>query len=198
LATYTGARRGELTHMRWADLDLDAAELTITGSAATIDRKRVEGTTKGGRSRVVSIDAGTVEVMRADRKAQLAEQLAARTWWQDCDNLVFLRVDGAPLHTDTPTALMQRFVAQAGLPHTRLHDLRHLHATTLLLAGVPVHVVAARPGHADPSITLRATPTSCASRLEESPTSSPQPSTGDARQRYLNDLVLANALAKGS
>ncbi|MFD1934880.1 helix-turn-helix domain-containing protein [Nonomuraea mangrovi] len=41
------------------------------------------------------------------------------------------------------------------LPHARLHDLRHIHATTLLLAGVPVHVVAARLGHADPSITLR-------------------------------------------
>src|SRR5215469_12216093 len=41
------------------------------------------------------------------------------------------------------------------LPHARLHDLRHLHATTLLLADVPVHVVAARLGHADPSVTLR-------------------------------------------
>ena len=37
----------------------------------------------------------------------------------------------------------------------RTHDLRHVHATTLLLAGAPVHVVAARLGHADPSITLR-------------------------------------------
>ncbi|GLW25326.1 hypothetical protein Mame01_53680 [Microbispora amethystogenes] len=41
------------------------------------------------------------------------------------------------------------------LPHARLHDLRHVHATTLLLAGVPVHVVAARLGHVDPSVTLR-------------------------------------------
>ena len=41
------------------------------------------------------------------------------------------------------------------LPHARLHDVRHLHATTLLLSGVPVHVVAARLGHADPAITLR-------------------------------------------
>ena len=41
------------------------------------------------------------------------------------------------------------------LPHPRLHDLRHIHATTLLLSGVPVHVVAARLGHADPAITLR-------------------------------------------
>ncbi|WP_308206058.1 tyrosine-type recombinase/integrase [Actinoallomurus spadix] len=38
------------------------------------------------------------------------------------------------------------------LPPARLHDLRHIHATMILLAGIPVHVVAARLGHADPSI----------------------------------------------
>jgi integrase len=132
----------------------DLCELSGS-SVATIDRVRVDGTTKGVRSRVISLDAGTVEVMLAHRRAQLAEQLAARTWWQDSDDLVFLRQDGAPLHTDTPTALMPKLVALAGLLHTRLHDLRHVLATTFLLAGVPVHVVAARLGHADPSITLR-------------------------------------------
>ena len=45
--------------------------------------------------------------------------------------------------------------ASRQIPYARLHDLRHLHATTLLLAGVPVHVVAARLGHADPTMTLR-------------------------------------------
>ncbi len=30
-----------------------------------------------------------------------------------------------------------------------------LHTTTLLLAGVPVHLVAARLGRADPAVTLR-------------------------------------------
>ncbi|MEU6718770.1 tyrosine-type recombinase/integrase [Nonomuraea sp. NPDC046802] len=44
---------------------------------------------------------------------------------------------------------------KAQLPHARLHDLRHVHTTTLLLVGVPVHVAAARHGHADPAITLR-------------------------------------------
>ena len=62
------------------------------------------------------------------------------------------------------TALMSKLISQhnksvpataQALPHARLHDLRHLHATTLLLAGVPVHVVAARLGHADPAVTLR-------------------------------------------
>src|SRR5690349_18650447 len=71
---------------------------------------------------------------------------------------------GKPLYPDTVTALMSKLIAaynesasDAGqpLPHDRLHDLRHLHATTLLLAGIPVHVVAARLGHADPAVTLR-------------------------------------------
>ena len=71
---------------------------------------------------------------------------------------------GEPLYPDTVTWLMSNLVnaynksaAVPGqvLPHARLHDLRHLHATTLLLAGVPVHVVAARLGHADPAVTLR-------------------------------------------
>ncbi|WP_166665820.1 hypothetical protein [Kribbella caucasensis] len=36
------------------------------------------------------------------------------------------------------------------LPHGRLHDLRHVHATLLLVAGVPVHVVADRLGARGP------------------------------------------------
>ncbi len=68
-----------------------------------------------------------------------------------------------PVHPDTVSSLMADLISihnqpdgqNAPLPHARLHDLRHIHATTLLLAGAPVRVVAARLGHADPSITLR-------------------------------------------
>ncbi|MFV2173308.1 tyrosine-type recombinase/integrase [Actinomadura sp. LOL_016] len=38
---------------------------------------------------------------------------------------------------------------------TRGHVRRHTHATTPLLAGVPVRFVAVRLGHAEPAITLR-------------------------------------------
>lgn len=63
---------------------------------------------------------------------------------------------GELIYPDTVTSLMTKLIrASRQPPHVRLHDLRHLHATTLLLSGVPVHVVAARLGHADPAITLR-------------------------------------------
>jgi len=164
LAAYTGARRGELLYLRWTAVDLDAAEVTFGGSTAVVRGRRVEGTTKGGRSRTVSLDRETVAVLREHRRQQTEERLAAGSAWTDNGGLVFATRWGEPLYPDTVTALMTKLINRHNktvtppvkpLPHARLHDLRHLHATTLLLAGVPVHVVAARLGHGDPSVTLR-------------------------------------------
>jgi integrase len=79
---------------------------------------------------------------------------------------VFTTGWGEAIYPDTVTSLMAKLIHAYNQPdqgphpknqllHARLHDLRHIHATTLLLSGVPVHVVAARLGHADPAITLR-------------------------------------------
>jgi integrase len=164
LAAYTGARRGELVNLRWRDIDLAACEVHITGSAAIVGGTRIEGTTKTGRSRTVSIDAGTAQILKEHHARQATEQLAVGTGWRGTNDYVFTTGWGEPVHPDTVSSLMADLIRshneaqdQAGgpLPHARLHDLRHIHATTLLLAGVPVHVVAARLGHADPSITLR-------------------------------------------
>jgi integrase len=164
LASYTGARRGELLNLRWHDIDLATREVRITGSAAVVGGTRIEGTTKTGRSRAVSIDTDTVQVLREHRARQVAKQLAVGADWRGADDYVFTTGWGEPVHPDTVSSLMADLIrshneaqdqADKLLPHARLHDLRHIHATTLLLAGVPVHVVAARLGHADPSITLR-------------------------------------------
>ncbi|MFF4242298.1 tyrosine-type recombinase/integrase [Actinomadura geliboluensis] len=170
LAAYTGARRGELLYLRWRDVDLDGATVQIKGSASFIAGERIEGTTKSGRSRTVSLDAGTVDVLKAHRKRQLADKLKLGKSWQgadkEADGYVFATGWGEPVHPDTVSSLMTSLIKLHNapmdgtsptelLPHARLHDLRHIHATTLLLAGVPVHVVAARLGHADPAITLR-------------------------------------------
>jgi integrase len=164
LAAYTGARRGELLYLRWQAMDLDAAEITFGGSTAVVRGRRVEGTTKGGRSRVVSLDNETIAILREHYRQQEEERLSAHSAWTDSGGLVFTNRWGEPLNPDTVSALMSKLIdkyneavanSDQPLPHARLHDLRHLHATTLLLAGVPVHVVAARLGHADPAVTLR-------------------------------------------
>jgi integrase len=102
-----------------------------------------------------------VAALRQHKADQAAEQALAGDYWHGTSNGW-----GEPIYPDTVTSLMTKLIrahneAENGprpkeqLPHARPHDLRHIHATTLLLPGVPVHVVAARLGHDDPAITLR-------------------------------------------
>jgi integrase len=97
---------------------------------------------------------------------QAEERRTAGLQWRDGEDYVFTTGWGGPVHPDTVSSLIAALIKAHNarysegnvaelLPPARLHDLRHLHATTLLLAGVPVHVIAARLGHADPSVTLR-------------------------------------------
>ena len=58
------------------------------------------------------------------------------------------------MHPDTVAGGFRRICDRIGLGGVRLHDLRHLHATQLLAAGVPVRTVSGRLGHADAATTL--------------------------------------------
>ena len=69
-APHTGMRRGELLGLRWRDIDLDAATVTVRRSAGLIRAKGegaavIEGPTKSGKPRVVDLDPATVAVLRA-------------------------------------------------------------------------------------------------------------------------------------
>jgi integrase len=87
---------------------------------------------------------------RADQDARRTKAGAA---WLETD-LVIDRGDGAPLHPDTLSSGWRAFLARAGLPHVRFHDLRHAHATLMLQQGVHPKVVSERLGHASVGITL--------------------------------------------
>lgn len=149
LAAYTGARRGELLHLRWDHVDLARGEVRITGSTAVIGGQRIEGTTKGGRSRIVSIDPGTVQVLKEHRKRQAVERLTVGPQWRGGgDDYVFTSAWGEPVHPDTVSSLMAVLIkrhnedqakVKAGkpVPPARLHDLRHVHATTPAAGGCP-------------------------------------------------------------
>ena len=118
----------------------------VAGESADV----VEGGPRSGKPRVADLDSGTVGVLRAWKRERgaMALQLARD------DALVFGDLEGAhrnPEHVPRFT----RDVERCGqVPAIRLHDLRHTHATLLLLAREPVHVVSQRLGHASPMVTL--------------------------------------------
>jgi integrase len=109
LAAFTGARRGELLNLAWSDVDLEGRSVRIRGSASVVEGRRIVGTTKGGRSRMVSIDASTVRVLQAHRARQAEERLVIESDWPESD-LVFRTAFGEPVFPDTPSQLLPKLI----------------------------------------------------------------------------------------
>jgi integrase len=154
LALATGMRRGELMALTWQHVDFDAGIVSVELSTAQLGSELVTTTPKNHERRKVQLDARTVAALRVWRRQQAAERLAWGAAYEDGEGIVFTRENGSRL---SPNAVSKAFLrAQGGLelPRITIHSLRHSHATILLRDRVPVHIVAKRLGHKDPSVTL--------------------------------------------
>lgn len=153
MALLHGLRRGELTGMDWAGLDLDERTLTVTRTVLSVAGKVQWGKpkTRSGR-RVVDLDRPTVDLLRRHSTQQKRDRLAWDAAWDDND-LVFPREDGSPMDPGFVTRRFASLCTAAKLPQIRLHDARHTAATMALEAGVDVKIVSERLGHANTGIT---------------------------------------------
>jgi integrase len=152
---YTGLRRGELLALRWRNLDLDSATLTVVETAYKLgngDYIIKEPKTPQSR-RTVTLPPSLVElfkVYRADQKL-LRIQLGVAL---NTDDFVFIRLDGSPINPNAVTLAFRRIIKRTGMKSIRIHDLRHTHATLMFRAGIHPKVVSERLGHANIGITL--------------------------------------------
>jgi hypothetical protein len=96
--------------------------------------------------RTVPVPEPTLAALRARRKRQNAERLAAGTAWVD-SGLVFSTRLGKPLEPRNVNRSWYAARARAGLGAVRLHDLRHSCASFLLAAGASPRTVMKTLGH---------------------------------------------------
>ena len=157
LALTSGARIGELLALRWADVDLDAAEIHIR---RTLERLPGQGwrltepkTEKFCRTIPLLPEAvlpEAVEALRWHRTLQEANRMVAGAGDRDYDSgaFVFAGKTGAPLRGDTVNKQWHRALRRAKLPALRLHDARHSAATFWLVdAEQPMRTVSDMLGH---------------------------------------------------
>lgn len=150
----TGLRRGEALGLTWAAVDLDAASLSIHTEHVVIRGEIHQTKPKSAHGlRAVALDAGTVAVLRAHRKRQVAERLAWGPAYSD-NGLVFCREDGSALNPNWASERFSKLVAALDVPRVTLHGLRHTWASLALQAGVNSKVVSERLGHATVAFTL--------------------------------------------
>jgi integrase len=145
----TGARWGELTNTRWADLDADQRCITLRAT-----------TTKSGKSRTIPLRQELLDELVALRAVH---QRSRRRVVQPTDR-VFVTPDGAD-HDAATTGmrrLFRRVLDRAGIDrtdvqgrHIDIHALRHTAASRFARRGVPLVHAQHLLGHSDPKLTAR-------------------------------------------
>ncbi len=149
----TGVRVGEALGLKWDDVDLDAGTISIRRA---IQRQRGDGLVfvepKTALSRrTIQLATMARDTLRDLRNLQAT--VADRPHWQNT-NVVFASETGTPLDPGNVSHRFQVIRERAGLPHLRLHDLRHTAATWLLQQGVHPSVVREILGHSTITLTL--------------------------------------------
>jgi integrase len=162
----TGLRRGEALGLKWSDVDLDRAVLTVRnqlrrepGNIDPEDGKRsgaalvlVEPKTASSK-RIVPLSNWVVETLKAHQARQAEERLALGAAWRD-GGFVFTTTIGTPVDPRNASRAFSELAEKAGLGAWHIHELRHSAASTSLAQGVPVEVVSAFLGHSSIRMTV--------------------------------------------
>lgn len=145
IAFYTGMRKGEINALRWSDIDGDTLHV----------RRSITQKLKGGDVETPPKNKSSYRDLQIPRP--LADILADQKARQQSDARFSedFRVCGgaAPLRDTSIENKNKAFGAAAGLPHIRVHDFRHTHASLLVNEGISIQEIARRLGHSKVEIT---------------------------------------------
>jgi integrase len=133
-AVQTGARKGEVLGLIWADVDVQGRTIRFERQ---LDRQ-------GNRSELKTKRSRRTVAITPDLAAQLAaHRLAAGVRDRE---LVFVRRDGTPYGHRAADLALKTALRRAGLGHVSWHDLRHAHVSLLFAVGHDPGAIAARIG----------------------------------------------------
>ena len=155
LAIDIGLREGELTGLKWEDINFDTCEVNINKQRHYITGYgNIEGRPKTDAGiRVVTASKTVISLLKEYKKQQNENRLKFGTAWQN-GKYVLLHEDGSPISTQLPYKWFTKFLNRHNLPKITFHQLRHTNASLLISSGEDIVTVSGRLGHADKNITL--------------------------------------------
>lgn len=127
----TGLRLGELTSLRWADVDIEKGKITVQSSA--------NYQVKHGKMRVLPLHSEAVEILQ--KKERIEER-------------VFLKDDGTRPSNEYVSKKFKAYVRAAGLPEEyHFHSLRATFASWCANNGVSLYTLQNLMGHSSVKVT---------------------------------------------
>jgi integrase len=128
LIAFTGARRGEIEGLRWAEVDFDRSEARLPAHRSKTGAKTIP--------------------LSAPALALLAERARTSVY-------VFPSPMGGDGPANALSKNWQRVRARAGLDGVRVHDLRHTMASLLVARGASLPMIGKILGHTNAATTAR-------------------------------------------
>jgi len=147
IAFYTGARKGEINALKWSDIDGNIMHIRRS-IAQKLKGDDVESAPKTKSSiRDLQIPEPLIKILNEHKERQKA---AAGELFSDD-----YRICGGerPLRDTTIEKRNTSYSKAAELPHIRIHDFRHSHASLLANEGINIQEVSRRLGHSNVTMT---------------------------------------------
>jgi integrase len=156
LCLATGIRTEEARELRWDHVDFGdpSARPPVPASAAVWRSVRADGDTKTEKSRrTLGLPQMAVDALRAHKKQQEAERLAAGGQWSD-HGLVFATRTGGALDAANVRREFKAACRAAKIgEHWTPRELRHSFVSLMSSSGVPVEEIARLAGHSNTRTT---------------------------------------------
>ena len=126
----TGCRLNEALSACWSQVDKDKRVFRVSASNSKSKRMRPVPLNETALNVLSQLDTeGKYEYLFINKKTEKPYVSIAKVW--------------------------EKLRSKAGLPHLRLHDLRHQAASNLINSGSSLYIVQQILGHSDPSVTQR-------------------------------------------
>lgn len=141
IAYYTGMRKGEINALKWSDIEGDILHVRRSVSQKVKGQGIVETPPKNKTSyRSLQMPLPLIEILNEHRNRQKANEAYSEA---------FRICGGDRCLSDTGIEnANQKYADAAKLPHIRIHDFRHSHASLLANEGINIQEIARRLGHA--------------------------------------------------
>jgi len=154
IALTTGLRRGEICALTWDMIDTKSARIYVSESVRDIKGELVITKTKTGKGRTVVMMNELVRHLEKIQRQQKEDRLFFGAEYKTDSNYVVRWEDGRRVKPDYISSAFHNAMIKLGFAEVRFHDLRHTHATMLLVSGTNPKIVQERLGHASITTTL--------------------------------------------
>jgi len=150
----TGLRWSEMAGLHWSRVDLRRGKVRVVETYSDT-AGQMKAYPKGKQVRPVDLTDDLVAALSELDQGAASECGVPHAAGACRGGLVFTTTRGRPLRNSNWSPIWRNAVADAGIGHARIHDLRHTYASWLLQQGIPLAEVGKLMGHVSTQTTAK-------------------------------------------